>query len=74
MSRRIRARIAEIFVIFPPQQNVNRTVPCTSRKPRPGEINGVDYTFLSIEQFRALEAKGELLESGEYGISALLAD
>ena len=45
---------------------ISRTVPCTSRKPRPGEINGVDYTFLSIEQFRALEAKGELLESGRY--------
>ena len=45
-----------------------RTVPCTSRKPRPGEVNGVDYTFLSIEQFRALEAKGELLESGDFFI------
>ncbi|XP_013409201.1 membrane-associated guanylate kinase, WW and PDZ domain-containing protein 2, partial [Lingula anatina] len=43
-----------------------RTVPCTTRVPRPGEINGVDYTFLSMEDFLALEKSGTLLESGIY--------
>ncbi|XP_041347543.1 membrane-associated guanylate kinase, WW and PDZ domain-containing protein 1-like isoform X3 [Gigantopelta aegis] len=43
-----------------------RTVPCTTRKPRPGEANGVDYTFLSMEEFLALEKSGDLLESGIY--------
>ncbi|KAK2177076.1 hypothetical protein NP493_619g01026 [Ridgeia piscesae] len=41
-----------------------RTVPCTTRKPRPGEISGVDYTFLTVEEFLALEKSGNLLESG----------
>jgi C-terminal processing protease CtpA/Prc len=43
-----------------------RTVPCTTRPPRPGEINGQDYTFLNTKDFRALEKSGNLLESGVY--------
>ncbi|GFR06679.1 membrane-associated guanylate kinase, WW and PDZ domain-containing protein 1 [Trichonephila clavata] len=43
-----------------------RTVPCTTRPPRVGEISGVDYTFLSVEEFIALERTGSLLESGIY--------
>lgn len=38
----------------------------TTRQPRPGEQNGVDYTFLSIEEFNQLEKSGCLLESGLY--------
>ncbi|XP_052822840.1 membrane-associated guanylate kinase, WW and PDZ domain-containing protein 1 isoform X2 [Octopus bimaculoides] len=41
-----------------------RTVPCTTRCPRPGEINGVHYTFLTAEEFVTLEKNGSLLESG----------
>ncbi|CAF2722128.1 unnamed protein product [Rotaria sp. Silwood2] len=44
-----------------------RTVPCTTRPPRPGEINGQDYTFLSTKDFRALEKSGNLLERHYYG-------
>ncbi|XP_046353265.1 membrane-associated guanylate kinase, WW and PDZ domain-containing protein 1-like isoform X6 [Haliotis rufescens] len=43
-----------------------RTVPCTTRQPRPGEVNGVDYNFLCMEEFVVLEKSGELLESGIY--------
>ncbi|KAI5731509.1 hypothetical protein M8J77_011202 [Diaphorina citri] len=43
-----------------------RTVPVTTRTPRDGELNGVDYTFLSIEEFKQLEKSGCLLESGLY--------
>jgi hypothetical protein len=43
-----------------------RTVPCTTRVPRPGELSGVDYTFLSVDEFLALEKSGNLLESGIY--------
>ncbi|XP_013779275.2 membrane-associated guanylate kinase, WW and PDZ domain-containing protein 1-like isoform X2 [Limulus polyphemus] len=43
-----------------------RTVPCTTRPPRPGEVNGIDYTFLTPEEFIALEKSGNLLESGIY--------
>ena len=38
----------------------------TTRTPRPGELNGVDYTFLSMDEFLALEKSGNLLESGLY--------
>ncbi|XP_042228560.1 uncharacterized protein LOC121870683 isoform X2 [Homarus americanus] len=49
-----------------------RTVPVTTRTPRQGEVNGVDYTFLSKDEFNALQRSGNLLESGvfeghEYG-------
>ncbi|XP_069101303.1 membrane-associated guanylate kinase, WW and PDZ domain-containing protein 1-like isoform X3 [Argopecten irradians] len=43
-----------------------RTVPCTTRPPKPGEVNGVDYTFLSLDEFHELERNGCLLESGIY--------
>lgn len=43
-----------------------RTVPVTTRIPRDGEVNGVDYTFLTTEQFQQLEESGSLLESGIY--------
>ncbi|OQR75924.1 membrane-associated guanylate kinase, partial [Tropilaelaps mercedesae] len=41
-----------------------RTVPCTTRAPRAGEVNGVDYHFLTKEEFASLEREGKLLESG----------
>ncbi|XP_021927239.1 membrane-associated guanylate kinase, WW and PDZ domain-containing protein 2-like isoform X3 [Zootermopsis nevadensis] len=43
-----------------------RTVPVTTRAPRDGEVNGIDYTFLSTDEFMALERSGNLLESGIY--------
>uniref|UniRef100_A0AAY4CED8 Membrane-associated guanylate kinase, WW and PDZ domain-containing protein 1 n=1 Tax=Denticeps clupeoides TaxID=299321 RepID=A0AAY4CED8_9TELE len=43
-----------------------RTVPCTTRQPREGEVPGVDYNFVSVEQFMELEKSGALLESGTY--------
>ncbi|XP_053576987.1 membrane-associated guanylate kinase, WW and PDZ domain-containing protein 1 isoform X8 [Bombina bombina] len=41
-------------------------VPCTTRPPREGEVPGVDYKFLSVQEFLALEEKGTLLEVGTY--------
>ena len=38
----------------------------TTREPRQEEKQGVDYTFLSKEEFIALEKRGELLESGVF--------
>ncbi|XP_023143653.2 membrane-associated guanylate kinase, WW and PDZ domain-containing protein 2 isoform X2 [Amphiprion ocellaris] len=43
-----------------------RAVPCTTRQPREGEISGVDYNFVSIEEFFSLEESGALLESGKF--------
>uniref|UniRef100_W5MYP7 Membrane-associated guanylate kinase, WW and PDZ domain-containing protein 3 n=1 Tax=Lepisosteus oculatus TaxID=7918 RepID=W5MYP7_LEPOC len=43
-----------------------RTIPCTTRQPREGEVPGVDYNFISVGEFRILEDSGLLLESGTY--------
>uniref|UniRef100_A0A8C4EBK0 Membrane-associated guanylate kinase, WW and PDZ domain-containing protein 3 n=1 Tax=Dicentrarchus labrax TaxID=13489 RepID=A0A8C4EBK0_DICLA len=43
-----------------------RTIPCTTRQPREGEVPGVDYNFISVGEFRDLEESGLLLESGTY--------
>ncbi|TWW57055.1 Membrane-associated guanylate kinase, WW and PDZ domain-containing protein 3 [Takifugu flavidus] len=43
-----------------------RALPCTTRQPRDGEIAGVDYNFVSIEEFFSLEESGALLESGKF--------
>ncbi|KAM4737821.1 membrane-associated guanylate kinase, WW and PDZ domain-containing protein 1-like isoform 10-T10 [Anableps anableps] len=41
-------------------------VPCTTRPPRDGEVPGLDYNFLSVEDFLQLEESGTLLEVGTY--------
>ncbi|XP_067248337.1 membrane-associated guanylate kinase, WW and PDZ domain-containing protein 2a isoform X5 [Chanodichthys erythropterus] len=43
-----------------------RTVPCTTRQPKEGEVPGVDYNFVTVERFVELEKSGALLESGTY--------
>src|SRR5690606_34531753 len=49
------------------KENVySRTIPCTTRPPRPGEVDEVDYKFLSEEAFDQMERAGLLLESGIY--------
>jgi guanylate kinase len=37
----------------------------TTRRPRPGEIDGKDYFFISMEKFNAMRDAGELLEWAE---------
>lgn len=39
-----------------------RAITCTTRAPRPGEREGVDYHFLTPETFRGAVAAGEFLE------------
>jgi guanylate kinase len=44
------------------------SVSATTRAPRPGERDGIDYRFLSDDSFEALRELGELLEWAEvYG-------
>lgn len=38
------------------------SISCTTRAPRPGEQDGVDYHFLTMEAFHAKVAAGEFLE------------
>ena len=42
------------------------SVSATTRAPRPGEINGVNYHFLTREEFTSRIAAGDLLEYTEY--------
>ncbi|MBS4747469.1 guanylate kinase [Bacillus altitudinis] len=44
----------------------NEVVSFTTRMPRQGEINGVDYTFINFEKFNELKEKGKLIEQVEY--------
>jgi len=41
-------------------------VSATTRKPREGEVNGVDYHFLSEADFDRRVAEGEFVEHAEY--------
>ena len=41
------------------------SVSATTRSPRPGEVDGVDYTFVTAEAFQQLIDDGELLEWAE---------
>lgn len=43
--------------------NVHLSVSATTRAPRPGEVDGVNYYFVSDEEFDRLEASGEMLET-----------
>jgi guanylate kinase len=48
--------------------DVHLSVSATTRPARPGERNGVDYSFIPITDFVALRDRGEFLESAEvYG-------
>ena len=42
------------------------SVSATTRAPRPGEVDGVNYHFLTPEQFDAMVAAGGFLEWAEY--------
>lgn len=42
------------------------SVSATTRAPRPGEMEGRDYFFLTPEQFAARQTAGDFLESKQY--------
>jgi len=44
---------------------LERSVSATTRAPRPGETDGVDYRFFSKEEFARRRQRGEFLESFE---------
>jgi guanylate kinase len=49
----------EILQLFP---DIRFSVSCTTRTPRPDEINGKDYDFISEEEFRERIARGDFIE------------
>lgn len=53
--RCLRERVADLYF----------SVSVTTRAPRPGEVDGVDYSFVTAEQFQQLIDDGALLEWAE---------
>jgi guanylate kinase len=44
---------------------ITMSVSVTTRPPRPGEVNGKDYHFITQEEFARLRDRGDLLEYAE---------
>ena len=47
------------------RRDVGYSVSCTTRPPRDGEVDGRDYHFRSLEDFKRGQAAGEFAESAE---------
>jgi guanylate kinase len=47
------------------RKDVGYSVSCTTRPPRDGEVDGRDYHFRSLQDFRRGQAAGEFAESAE---------
>jgi guanylate kinase len=45
--------------------NITMSVSVTTRAPRPGEVDGKDYHFITHEEFSRLRDRGDLLEYAE---------
>lgn len=45
----------------------NELTSFTTRKMRQGELNKVDYIFITLEEFKEMEANNGLMENTEYG-------
>ncbi len=43
--------------------HVRKSVSFTTRKPRPGEVNGREYNFVTVDAFERMRAQGEFVES-----------
>lgn len=60
----------QLFLLFITEENANcysvHSFPGTTRAPREGEVPGIDYNFLSVDDFFKLENSGTLLEIGTY--------
>lgn len=47
------------------EPSLQLSVSCTTRQPREGEVDGVDYRFVSQQSFRDFLEEGEFVESAE---------
>lgn len=48
------------------RENMAFSVSATTRAPRPGEVDGKDYFFITREEFDKMVEQGELLEHAEF--------
>lgn len=51
--------------LLPSMPTTHYSVSCTTRQPREGEVEGVNYFFKTVEEFKQMVANDELLEYAE---------
>ena len=57
--------IIDALRLRPHEPEYHYVVTCTTRARRPGEVDGVDYHFLTMKAFAELRAAGGFLEANE---------
>ena len=55
-----------VFKAIENRKDVCFSTSVTTRKPRPGEIDGKEYFFVDLDRFREMVENDELLEHAEY--------
>lgn len=60
------AVLAPLFSAETRPPRLRRCITATTRAPRPGEVEGLDYFFLSIEEFQRRIDEGFFLEHASY--------
>lgn len=55
-----------IAALRPDQFGIQRVVSYTSRPPRPGEVDGIDYHFVKEQQMHAMLESSDLVECTEF--------
>lgn len=55
-----------VFKAIEGRGNVCFSTSVTTRKPRPGEVDGKEYFFVDLDRFREMVENDELLEHAEY--------
>ena len=55
-----------VFKAIEGRKDMCFSISATTRKPRPGETDGVEYFFVDLERFQEMVDNDELLEHAEY--------
>ena len=55
-----------VFKAIEGRKDMCFSISATTRKPRPGETDGVEYFFVELERFQEMVDNDELLEHAEY--------
>ena len=54
-------------ILFQKRPDFQKSISITTRERREGEVNGVDYYFITPDDFEAMLDNGEVLEFAKYG-------
>ena len=59
-------KITVVFKAIEGREDVCFSTSVTTRKPRPGEVDGIEYFFVDPDRFKEMVENDELLEHAEY--------